>query len=69
MSKDPIIAEVRRVRESIFSECEQDMDKLFQRVKRLEQKHPQRLITKSQLDALRGHKAQVRTPSGLEPTR
>ena len=54
MTDDPIVAEVREARAKLMAECDYDLDKLFVRIKELERQHPERLVTREQLDARRG---------------
>ena len=54
MTDDPIVAEVREARARLMAECDYNLDKLFARIKELEQQHPERLVTREQLDARRG---------------
>lgn len=48
--KDPIVEEVRRVREKIFAECDNDLDKLMERLKEAESLDKDRLVTKEMLN-------------------
>ena len=49
MREDPIVEEVHRIRERIMDECENDLDKVFDRIQELEKKHPERLVRKEDL--------------------
>ncbi len=54
MNQDPVVAEVRAARAELMKECGYDLNRLFQRLREYQQAHPERLITKEQLDARRG---------------
>ena len=53
MIDDPIVAEVHAARAKLMEECGNDFDKLFARLKEMEKQHPERVLTKEQLDLLR----------------
>ena len=53
MWKDPIVAEVHRARAKLLKKFGGDMDKLFDYLKAQEAKHPERIITKKDLDRRR----------------
>ena len=55
MMKDPIVEEVRRAREKIFAECDYDLNKLMERIKRAEEKHKDRLVS---YEDVHGHSPQ-----------
>lgn len=46
---DPIIEEIYQAREKILEECGGDLDKLFDRNRRAEEMHPERLVTAEDL--------------------
>ena len=46
---DPIIEEIYQAREKILEECSGDFDKLFDRCRRAEAAHPERLVTAEDL--------------------
>ena len=50
---DPIIAEVRAARAKLMRECNNDVNKLFERLKEMEREHPERIVTKADLDSRR----------------
>jgi hypothetical protein len=60
MMDDPIVAEIRAARAKLMEECDLDLDKLFARLKEMEMQHPERVITKEQLDAQRAKESPER---------
>lgn len=46
MWTDPIVEEVRKHRREIEKDCDNDFEKLFQRIKEREMKYQNRLVTK-----------------------
>lgn len=57
MVEDPIVAEVRAARAKLMEQFNYDLGKFLAHISELEHQHPERLITKEQLDALRGRNA------------
>ena len=55
--KDPIVEEVRRHREAVFAASGNNLGRYLDHLRELEKQHPQRVISKAQLDARRGRKA------------
>ncbi|MGB7157870.1 MAG: hypothetical protein WBD40_07375 [Tepidisphaeraceae bacterium] len=53
MNQDPIVAEVRAARAALMKECDYDLDRLLHLMQQYQKEHPDRLITKEQLDARR----------------
>jgi hypothetical protein len=53
MYHDPIVEEVHRIRDQLLAECGGDMDLYIEKIKEFEKLHPERLITKEQLEALK----------------
>ncbi|HOZ28730.1 MAG TPA: hypothetical protein PLO37_26135 [Candidatus Hydrogenedentes bacterium] len=45
MKPDPIIAEVYRAKEQFAREIENDVGKLFERLREAAKKHPERMVT------------------------
>ena len=53
MNPDPIVAEVRAARAALMKECGYDLDRFVSRMQQYQREHPERFITKEQLDARR----------------
>lgn len=49
MWRDPIVEEVRRIREQIFAECGYDLKRLAERDRKIAQEWPGKLVTKEEL--------------------
>ena len=49
MREDPIVAEVRAIRERIFAECDYDLHKLIERGRDILKTWPGKVVTKEQL--------------------
>lgn len=45
MTRDPIVAEIHRIRAQIWEECGRDIDTFFERLKAAEAKHKDRLVS------------------------
>jgi hypothetical protein len=45
MHEDPIVAETRRLREEMMNEVGNDLDTLFEYLKKREAQHPDRLVS------------------------
>lgn len=59
MCHDPIVAEVRRIREQIAAECGYDLRRLAERHRRIEEEWPGRLVSKEEfLKARRASEAE-----------
>ena len=43
-SSDPLIDEVRRRRRDLFADCDNDPQKLFEAIRRLQAEHPEKVI-------------------------
>ena len=56
MEKDPIVDEVHKARERLLRECEGDLEKVLERLKRREEDHKDRVVTKDQLRELLANK-------------
>ena len=41
---DPLIDEVRERRRQVWEECGQDFDKLLERIRRIQEQHPEKLV-------------------------
>jgi hypothetical protein len=61
MIDDPIVAEVREARAKLMAECGYDLNRLFDRLREMERQHPEKYITKEQLDAVRGRNTAQKT--------
>ncbi len=46
MNRDPIVEEVREARRRVFEECDNDLDKLLQRLKARDREHRERLVSR-----------------------
>ena len=55
MNRDPIVEEVHRIREQMWDECGGSMDRLIEFLRAGEAEHRDRLISKEELDRLRGN--------------
>jgi len=53
MTRDPIVDEVRASRTKIWEECGGDLKLLMNRLRKAQEKHPERVITKKELDRQR----------------
>ena len=53
MRKDPIVEEVRRIREEIFAECDYDLNKLMERGREVLKHWKGKVVTKADLDRMR----------------
>ena len=60
MPRDPIVAEVRRIREEIAAECGYDFKRFSQWISEVEKTWPGKVVTKEEL--LRGRRAGTTTP-------
>lgn len=45
MSQDPIVAETRALREALMNELDNDLDALFEYLRKREASHPERLVS------------------------
>lgn len=45
MSEDPIVAEIRALREELLNEVDNDLDKLFEYLQRREALHPEKIVS------------------------
>ena len=62
MNRDPIVEEVRRIREQLWDECGGDLHRFMERIRSAEAEHPDRVVTTESLRALRQRQSgQVRT--------
>ena len=53
MFKDPIVEEVRRIREELFAECDYDLHKLREKDRELMKRWKGKVITREELFAQR----------------
>jgi hypothetical protein len=44
MTKDPIVAEIHRIRQQLWKECHGSVEEMAHRQRRLQQQNPERLI-------------------------
>ena len=51
---DPLIDEVRRRRRDLFADCDNDPQKLFEAIRRLQAEHPEKVLDPPLREA-RGH--------------
>lgn len=58
MRKDPIVEEVREARAKIWEECGGDLKVLMERLRKAQEEHPERIITKEELDRRRQRAAE-----------
>lgn len=54
MNHDPIVEEVHRIREQMWDECGGNLDRLIEFLRAGEAQHRDRIISKEELDQLRG---------------
>jgi hypothetical protein len=64
--EDPVVAEVRRVREQIMARFGYDLRRYTEYLREQEQRHPERVVTKAQLDERRGRTSGAATQTGAE---
>jgi hypothetical protein len=60
MTLDPIVAEVRARRAEVMKACGYDLDRFVERLRQYQLEHPERLVTKEQLDERRARAASAR---------
>ena len=53
MKNDPIVDEVHRVREKMWNDCGGDLDRLIESLRASEKMHPQRVVSREQLEQIR----------------
>ena len=58
MKPDPIVEEIHETRQKIWDECDGDMNRLIERLRKSQEKHPERIITKEEFDRRRQLKAE-----------
>jgi len=61
MRQDPIVRETRAARAKLFAECEEDLDKLMDRLKASEEQDKDRIVT---IETLR-KKREIKDPRSL----
>ncbi len=50
MWRDPVVAEVRKIREQLFAECGYDLHRLGEKDRELQKASGRKLVTKADLD-------------------
>jgi hypothetical protein len=50
MWRDPVVAEVRKIREQLFAECGYDLRRLAERDRELQKASGRKLVTRADLD-------------------
>jgi hypothetical protein len=59
MFRDPIVEEVRQIRRKIESECEDDGQKYYEHIRKMQEKHRERLVRREPRPALKKEKAAI----------
>lgn len=53
MRNDPIVEEVHRIREKMWDACGGDLDRLIRSLRASERLHPERIITRKDVEKIR----------------